>query len=330
MSEEYNIDVITLTRQNPPEKNNKIDRVNSGSKAVGNKQVEILNHRLINKAGSEEFGSGVLIEFMNISGMDIGKITFNVIFFDIQGNTVDRCEKSIKDLIKDSNRSLFIESGKAKGLSIVSYDVNITNVIMTPLPVVIGNDRIKIISHNSKAAGTEPRIGFASTIEIAIRNISKTTIATAIFDVIFYDSEGIVLDSFKHMETELKSNSSRLVTITTEKVKYELLKSYSVVLLKTITVDTEKIQLIRYEMRLIKAGEVEISAIIKNISSVKVNAVLAVVFKDLKEEKIGTKMILIKDIEPGNIKKVNFVFNLPIGESVKMCTFDVGEVIEDN
>jgi hypothetical protein len=83
-------------------------------------------------------------------------------------------------------------------------------------------------------------------------------------------------------------------------------------------------------MRLIKAGEVEISAIIKNISSVKVNAVLAVVFKDLKEEKIGTKMILIKDIEPGNIIKVNFVFNLPIGESVKMCTFDVGEVIEDN
>jgi hypothetical protein len=304
-----------------------VEEVGMSSIVTGNKQIEIIGHKPIIRDGIVK---GVSINYRNAADVDIGKAMFEAIFYDIQRNIIDKFVTIVRDVEKNTARILNIEQANDLEGDISSYDVTVINVVITPAPVVKGNGKIQIMGHTSKPAGTEPRVGFATTLEISLRNVTDKTVATAVFNVAYLDSEGNVLDSFKHREKELKAKCSRAVIITTEKVRYEFVKSYRVILEKTIMVDTEKVQLQRYEMRSIDNGDIEVRTIIKNISGENVNAVLSVTFKDASNEKIATKMVLVNNLNPGMIRKVNFKFDVPDDEIVKICIFEIGDIIQYN
>jgi hypothetical protein len=137
-----------------------------------------------------------MLNLKNISGVNLGKVTFESIFFDAKGNVIDTVEYKISDFEKDKTRTLRIETPKAGTIDVRSYCVKVTGVIKTPVPVVAGDDRISILKHGfqvSDATDDMPAIQ-KSNLELAIRNISEDTIATTILEVEFYDSDGNILD----------------------------------------------------------------------------------------------------------------------------------------
>jgi hypothetical protein len=67
-----------------------------------------------------------------------------------------------------------------------------------PEPTATGNEEIAIMKHSlsqldMRKAGAGAKNFYCT--ELAIRNISESTIATAIFEVIFYDVNGNIVDN---------------------------------------------------------------------------------------------------------------------------------------
>jgi hypothetical protein len=294
-----------------------------------NDQLKILSHELINKRDREKgVGKGVVLNLKNTAGADIGKAVFEAVFYDAGGLVLDRIEKNITDLALDETRPLRIETDKAKEADVKSYNVKIGQVIITPVPKAIGDSSIVILSHSRQVdynTNGEPLY----FVDLSIRNVSDRTIATALFDIIYYDSEGAVLDTVRYKEHELKPNNSRNIRININNNIGKLVKSYNINLLKTVTADVEKVLLCRNEIRTTETGAEEIRGILKNISNVKTDVALIANFMDPKKEKVGTVVIFVKDIEPCSFKKFQFVFNPPEGETVKTYTLDIGDIIEE-
>jgi hypothetical protein len=161
-------------------------------------------------------------------------------------------------------------------------------------------------------------------VELAIRNVSDSTIATAVFEAVFYDQEGNILDTVKHREIDLKPDTSRAIHITSSINEIDKVKSYGVRIIRTTTADVEKVQLRRHEMRTTEAGEEEISGTVKNISEVKTDAALVATFYDPKKENIGTKVLVLRDIEPNTIRQFDFKFKPQEGDIVRSYSLNVG------
>ncbi|MFZ7133474.1 MAG: FxLYD domain-containing protein [Eubacteriales bacterium] len=296
---------------------------------TANQYIEIIDCRLLyGKKEDKRFIQGVAIEVKNISEGNIGKVTYEIELIDSNGCVIEEIQKNLNDIGKGDIKSVYIELDTYIEVDVRSYNLTIINLILTPAPIVIGNERIEILHHTCKPAGTEPRVGFATTIEIAIRNISDKTVATAIFDVAYYDSEGNILDSFQHRETELKPKTSRAIMITTEKVKFDDVKSYRVNLREVITTDFEKIHLIKYDMIKTQNGWMEVTGIVKNISEVNINGALLIHFKDTIDKNISAQAIILRDICPGSVRNFYITFNPPEGTIVRICTIDVAEIIK--
>jgi hypothetical protein len=164
---------------------------------------------------------------------------------------------------------------------------------------------------------------------MAIRNVSNKTFATIIFEAIFFDSVGNIMSKTRHREYELKPDISRGIHIVPDKSESDMFKSYKVSIIKALTTDIEKVQLRRHEIRSIEGGE-EVRGSVKNLSDVKTDAVLVATFKDLTGEKIGTQVIILRDIEPHSAKNFEFTFNPPMGEKVKEYVLNIGELIGEN
>ena len=289
---------------------------------IDNDQISILNHTLLNKKDREKGGGkGVAINLKNIANMDIGKAILNITFYDVNGNILDEIESIITDLERDKTRVLRIETAKASEVDIRSYDIKIGGIIITPQPIVTGNDRIEILNHSFSEA--DPKI---TAVDIAIKNISGKTIATAIFEAIFYDSEGHILDTVKHKELEINVNKCRAIVIASSKIKEGFAKSYKVTLLKAITTDVEKVHLRAHRIRTNEDGAEEVEGFLKNISNVIADVALVATFKDSKDILLGSRILLIKDIEINCLKKFNFIFYPPKGEIVKTYTLDLAEI----
>ena len=122
--------------------------------------------------------------------------------------------------------------------------------------------------------------------ELAIRNVSDSTIATLLFEAIFYDAEGNILDTVKHREINLRPKTSRAIYIQTLIALNNRVKSYAVRITRMIMADVEKVQLRRYERRTIGTGEEEISGLVKNISEVRTDTAIIATFYGLAREKI--------------------------------------------
>ena len=297
---------------------------------VGDSEIEIISHSLIKLNNREDnAGKGVSISLKNISDADIGRLVLDTTFFDYNGVVIDRCESTIKDVLKQQKRLVNIGVNTLVDAVVYSYHVQIKELVHTPAPTVTGNDKILILKHSLRDTDNDnPQIMMWSYIDISIRNNSDETIASAMFDAVLYDSEGEVLDTIKHRECELLPNHSRMITIGTNKVKSGTAKSYRVNLIKTINSDTEKFQLKGHRMNTTVDGE-EISGTIKNISKYKADAILVATFKDYKDENISVRVYSIKDVEPGTIRNFHFMFNPPDGEVVRKLSFEFAEVITD-
>lgn len=297
-----------------------------GPSVAGNAQIKILSHSLINKKDREEgIGKGVVINLLNTAEGNIGKATFRALFYDTKGNILGTIEKDVIDLERNKQCILRIESDQS---DIKSYDVKIVKVVITPMPIATGNKDISIIKHDLRKANTNGRGAVSTDINFAIRNISDKTLASIIFEAAFLDSEGNVIDIVKHREFELKPNSSRAVIISTTKDYSGIVKSYKVAVVKAITTDIEKVQLRRHEIRTTENGE-EVRGLVKNISNTRADVALIATFKDAKEEKIGIKVLYLKGIEAGGLKRFYFVFTPPEGDSVKSYSLNIGDMIEE-
>ncbi len=203
----------------------------------------------------------------------------------------------------------------------------VQKTIMTPKQIAAGNDNITILKHRIFEKDDKRDGIFQVGIELAIRNISEKTIATVIFEAQFYGIDGNILDIAKHKELDLKSNTSRTIFIQSSITQPSKIKGYDVKIIKITTVDFEPVQICRNEIRTIETGE-EIMGIVRNISKIKTDIALIATFKDFKDEKIGIRVIPIKDIEPGEIRKFHFIFIPPEGDKVKTYALVIGEIIK--
>ncbi len=297
---------------------------------TGNAQIQILKYEFIKDKDMEgQGGKGVTITLKNTSGAHIGRAVFQAVFYDSEGNVVNKCEKDTWDFESNSSRILAIYPNSPEPEIISSYEVKLVRVIMSPVPAATGNDAIEILNHIF-LEGNNP---FGSPIkgggvELSVKNKTDKTIATAVYNAVFYDLEGNVIDTVKYRDMELKPHSSRAIVIESDKLIGEPARCYNVSILKTVTSDIEKVQIRKHERQRMASGQERISGLLKNISDVKSDAAVIVTFTDYQNEKAGTEVLYVKDIEPHSTKKFNFVFDNPEGAKIKTYTIDVGDITE--
>ena len=295
----------------------------STSIANGNEYLEIINNDFLYKIlDNKRQCVGAVLKIKNISAATIGRAVLYASFYNSEGNMIDNVESSFSDLLKGAERILSIESMKD---NITNYSINIKEVVLTPEPLATGNDNIVILNHHIQEPDITAR-GAKRSIDMAIRNISDKTFATIVFEAVFYDSVGNIMSKTKHREFELHPDVSRAIHIIPDKHESDFFKSYNVSIIKALTTDMEKVQLRRHEIRSIDKGE-EVRGSIKNLSDVKTDAALIATFKDSTGEKIGTKVIILQEIDPHSIKMFQFTFNPPMGEKVMEYTLNIGDLI---
>lgn len=199
-----------------------------------------------------------------------------------------------------------------------------------PAPTATGDERITILKH--ELSSTDPTVEYPTPagIEVSIRNVSGRDIATAAFEATFFGQEGQVVSTVKHNEVEFKPETSRAIRIDCSLPHYESdrVKSYDLRVVKTITTDVESVQLRRHELRTTEDGEEHAWGIVKNISGIKTDAAVVWTFTNPKKENLGTRVVVLKDIEPNTIRQYEFRFKPPDGEMVRNYTILVGQVAE--
>lgn len=198
----------------------------------------------------------------------------------------------------------------------------------TPIPTALGNEKIAILSHRL-AEMDMPADGSHRArpgLELAISNVSNSTIATAMFEAVLYDQEGNIVDTIRHREIALEPDRSRGILIDFPPYYDEKVKSYDVRITRATTADVEKVQLRRHEARTTETGEEEIIGIVKNISQDKTDAAVVATFYDGKEENIGTKVVVLRDIEPNTIRQYHLTFKPQEGDKVETYILGVGEI----
>jgi hypothetical protein len=294
----------------------------------GNAQIEILKHDFIKEKGTD-IHKGVSINLKNISGYHIGRAIFQVIFYDDAGKIIRQFVKDTWDFESNSSRIMAIYFDLPDAGVVRSYNIQLIRVIMSPVPAATGNDKIEITNHIF-LAGNNP---FGSPIkgggvELSVRNNTDETIASTVYNALFFDLEGNVIDTVRYRDLELKPHCSRAIVIESDKLIGEPARCYNVSILKTIMTDIEKVQIRTHEIQRKPSGKAIISGFIKNVSEVKSDAVIVATFTDYQNEKLGTRAVQIKDVEPGVTRKFSFTFDNPSGERIKSYTIDIGDMIE--
>lgn len=311
-----------------PEKIAELARKAPDPEVIDNEQIEIIDHHLyIESVAGKQVVKGVLIKLRNNTTSTIGKTVISMIFYDKKGDVLDECIRNIKDIGSSEIFKAVVYPSKDIVRPIQSYCVEVIEVVMTPVPIVNGNNLIEILNHyfiygdNTFGCGN-----IGGGICISIKNVSNITVAEALFEAITYDSEGNILERLKHKEMEINPDDSRAITIRIDNRKCYYVKSYKVNLIKTITVDIEKFQLRQNEMRTIESNIKEITGAIKNISVNKADAAVIATFYNASKEEIGKKVLQIKGIEPSSVKKFSLTFDCA-ENSIKTYALDIGEII---
>jgi hypothetical protein len=296
--------------------------------AIGDEKVAILKHDIYRRGG-DDTTEAVSIELAvkNVSDVALGSVLFEAELYDIGGNVLDKVEHKTVELKPGIKRTIRINYSEPNSDKVRSYCVRAAKIAMTPEPAATGNEMVKILKHNINI-GTEYYRSSASGADIAVRNVSDKTIATLVFEAVFYDIEGNILDTVKHSEIDLKPNTSRAINIRCNKQGTDSLKSYNVKIARVTTTDVEKVQLRRHEIRTTDNGEEEVRGAVKNISNVKADAALVATFLDPKKESIGTRVIIIRDIEPNNVRHFHFLFKPMEGDRVRSYTLGIGDLVE--
>jgi len=297
--------------------------------ATGSEQVSILKHDIYRKCkddATEEIGIEMVAK--NLLDETIGSVSFEALLYDIEGKVMDTVSHKEIELPKDFNRTVRIILTSPDADKVKSYAVKVQKVVLTPPPVVQGNDRIMILKHSLSLSDTEGRL--SGGVDFAIRNISDVKAASIFFEAKFLDIEGNVVETAKHKEIDLPPETSRAVLLqySGQDLGYKI-KSYSVKLVRMTTADSERVQLRRNEIRTLPTGEEEVEGIIKNISSVKTDAALVANFFDSSKENIGSRVMVLRDIEPETIRRFQFKFKPQPGDTVRTYTLVIGDIAEN-
>ena len=192
----------------------------------------------------------------------------------------------------------------------------------------IGNDRIGILRHDLYDVRDDTLdVLRPAGVDLAIQNLSESTIATAIIEVAFYDIEGNLLGTAKHRVIELLPGTSRSVQIDSQVKQVEKVKSYDVRILKTRMADVEKVQLRSHGISRNAAGEEVVEGIVKNVSNVKTDIAVVISFFDANREVIGRKILVLHDVEPDTIRRYELAFKPPEGETVGTYSIALGDIV---
>ena len=202
-----------------------------------------------------------------------------------------------------------------------------------PEPMVFGNDKVSIIKHSLLEIQIYNCMSKIS-VDFAIKNISDRTIATLVFEARFYSKNGKLLDTIVHRESDFGPGVNRGIDIPSNAVVIPgIVKSYEVRIIKMTTTETEKVQMRNQDMKLDPVtGGAAFRGMVKNISDAKTDAVVVLTFSNYKKEFIGDKVVIIRDIEPGKMKKFEFMYQPCGGEMVDginvTISSDIAEVTE--
>jgi hypothetical protein len=215
-------------------------------------------------------------------------------------------------------------------ISVKEGKMSENDVSVIPVSSATGNGRISILKHFLwGVSDSNSRSVYKPTVELAIRNVSDKTVAIAIFNAVFYDAQGEVLASFRHREMEIKPKCSRAIYLTPDKCKSGIVSSYKVNLLKTMTADVEKFQLYSHKVKILETGGEEVKGTLKNMSATRADAVLIANYTDYDNEKIGIRVIMVKDIEPNSYKDFHFIFYPPEGDKIGNYSLSIGEMLKE-
>lgn len=198
-----------------------------------------------------------------------------------------------------------------------------------PAPSATGNSKLAVLSHRRIDVFLDPQDNskrFPAAVELSINNASDMTIATAIFEALFYDVQGNVLDTITQKEIDLPPGRSRRVRINSLQYEEDKVQSYAVRLIRMRTADAEKVQPRRHDLYTTATGEEVVEGIVKNLSRDKTDAAVIITFHDLNKETLGTKVVVLKDIEPDSIRKYEIRFKPPEGDSVASYSVAIGDV----
>jgi hypothetical protein len=203
--------------------------------------------------------------------------------------------------------------------------------LKTPAPAAIGDGKVSILKHELSLTDPTEEYPTPAGIELAIRNVSGRELATAAFEATFYDLEGQVISTVKHNEIELEPDTSRAIRITSTVPHYEShrVKSYAVTVARTTTTDEETVQLRRHELRTSEDGVEQVWGIAKNIGPVNTDAAVVWTFYNPKKQNIGTRVVILRDIEPNTIRQYEFTFKPPEGDRVRTYDVAVGQIEQE-
>jgi hypothetical protein len=297
-------------------------------KAIGNGQVSILKHNIYLKHGDHiSDATSIELSVINISNNPIGSILFEAELYDIDGNTLDTVEQKIFDFEPGIKRKVFINYSGLNSDKVKSYCIRIAKVVMTPEPVATGNESVIILNHSLNLdLESGWRTKFPS-IDLSIRSASSKTIASVTFEIILYDIEGNTIDAIYFKEIDIRPNTSRALYIPLIKQGAEKkLRSYNIKIARMTTTDVEKGLLLRQDKNTTDEGE-ELRGIVKNISDVRTDTALVATFFNSNKENIGTKVIILKDIEPNKTKPFYFKFKSTEADEVKSYILNIGDIV---
>jgi len=199
---------------------------------------------------------------------------------------------------------------------------------MTSAPVVSENKNLNIFKHELFKERIDHDCYTPARIEVAVRNVSASTIATIIFEVVFFDINGSLLDTIRHHESDLKKDTSRNVTIYSKNEYSRLVKTYDFKIVKVITAEQERVQFCSHEVKVNDNGDEEYFITVKNISNEKTDSAVVASFFNSYKEKIGTKAVILRGLEPGKTRRSSFVFKPQGGDKIRTYNFDIGDIIE--
>lgn len=298
---------------------------------VGNEEVAILKHDIYRK-GDDDTTALVSIgmSVKNVTDEAIGSALLEAEFLDIEGKVLNKIKQKVTNIGPKIIRKIHINYEGPNSDKVRSYCIRVIKVARAPKPEVAGNEKVSILKHKFYAGLTRQlkeveEIG----VDFAIRNVSGSTIATVIFEAKFYDIEGNVLDTTKHKEVELPANTSRAIIIRPSIVnEHEKIKSYNVSIVRTVIVDFERVQLRRHTATTTETGEEEITGLAKNISEVKTDAAVVATFLNSKDENIGTRVIIVRDIEPNTVKQFHLKFKPQDGDVVRSYVLHTSDLVE--
>ncbi|MDD4924101.1 MAG: FxLYD domain-containing protein [Dehalococcoidales bacterium] len=300
------------------------------STASGSDAILIKNHNLFyeEREGIPGAVTGVEFEATNISDNLIGGADFEVIFCDADGSVLNTRNYKVINWPPNYSRTIRISSSLADMNSIKSYQLKLLKTATAPEPAVNGNEKLTVLKHKFMDACEDRGLESAAGVEIALRNGSEKTIATAAFEAVFFDIEGNVVATIKHYEFEIKPGFSRSIYISSNIEEAEVVKSYDVKIKRITTTDVEKVQLRWKKIATNENSEEEISGAVKNISDNRIDTVLFATFFDRDNENIGTKTVILRDIEPGTVRQFQFKFKPQQGDKVVTCVLNVADLIE--